>query len=98
MVLSYSGKVPHMVTPTKAGGYSSNQNCPNWKSLGLCSHVVPVAELHRKLQGLLSCVQKKKKKKIPSLTHLTTTTMPRGRGRKGGVAPCSRGQVCPRQS
>ena len=92
MVLSYSGKVPHMVTPTKAGGYSCNQNCPNWKSIGLCSQVVAVAELHGKLQGLLSCVQKKK---IPSLTHLTTTTMPRGRGRKGGVAPRSRGQVRP---
>ena len=47
------------------------------KTIGLCPHVVAVAELLGKLQGLLSCVQKK----IPSLTHLTTT-MPRGRDTK----------------
>ena len=46
------------------------------KTIGLCPHVVAVAELLGKLQGLLSCVQK-----IPSLTHLTTT-MPRGRDTK----------------
>ena len=95
MVLSYTGKVPHMVIPTKAGGYSCDQSCPNWKSLGLCSHTVAVAELHGKLASLVSCVQKKKK--MPNITQLTTATMPRGRGRKGGVAPRSRNQV-PRAS
>ncbi len=38
MVLSYSTKVPHMVTPTKAGGFNCDSSCPNWKSFGLCSH------------------------------------------------------------
>ena len=50
------------------------------KTIGLCPHVVAVAELLGKLQGLLSCVQKK----IPSLTHLTTT-MPRSGTSRGSV-------------
>ena len=33
MVLSYSGKPPHMVTPKKNGDFSCDSSCPNWKSL-----------------------------------------------------------------
>ena len=44
MVLSYTGKTPHMVTPTKGGGFSCDSNCPNWKSLGVCAHSVAVAQ------------------------------------------------------
>ena len=40
MVLSYSGKPPHMVTPKKNGDFSCDGSCPNWKSLGICSHSV----------------------------------------------------------
>ena len=29
MVLSYSGKVPHMITLTKVGGFSCDSSCPN---------------------------------------------------------------------
>ena len=36
MVLSYSGKAPHMVTPKKGGGFSCDATCPNWKSIGFC--------------------------------------------------------------
>ena len=32
MVLSYSGKVPHMVTLKKGGEFSCDSSCPNWKS------------------------------------------------------------------
>ena len=38
MVLSSSSKTPHMVVPTKGGGFSCDSNCPNWKSMGLCAH------------------------------------------------------------
>ena len=36
MVLSYSGKFRHMVTPTKGGGFSYDSSCPNWKALSVC--------------------------------------------------------------
>ena len=39
---------------------------------------------------LLSNFVTAKKKRKPNVTNLVTTNMPRGRGRKGGVAPRSR--------
>ena len=78
MVLSYSGKLPHMVTPTKGGGFSCDSNCPNWKAMGICSHTVAVAEVNKKLQPFLSS----KKKKGVNFTKLLTTSMPKGRGRE----------------
>ena len=83
MVLSYSGKPPHMVTPKKNGDFSCDSSCPNWKSLGMCSYSVAVAETNGRLQEILSV----KKKKTPSLTSLLTTNLPKGRGRKGRVPP-----------
>ena len=53
MVLSCSGKVPHLVTPTKGGGFSYDGNCPNWKSLGFCSHSIAVAKLNKNLMSSL---------------------------------------------
>ena len=84
MVLSYSGKVPHMVTPNKGGEFCCDSNCPNWKAMGICSHTVAVAEVNKKLQRFLSS---RKRKKGVNYTKLLTTSMPRGRGRKGGVTP-----------
>ena len=84
MVLSYSGKLPHMVTPNKGGEFCCDLNCPNWKAMGICSHTVAVAEVNKKLQQFLSS---RKRKKGVNYTKLLTTSMPRGCGRKGGVAP-----------
>ena len=86
MVLSYSGKMPHMVTPKKGGDFSCDSNCPNWKSMGICSHSVAVAEVNKKLPQFLSA----KKRRKANVTSLLTTNMPKGRGRKGGAAPRSR--------
>ena len=74
MVLSFSGKTPHMVTPTQGGGFNCDSNCPNWKSLN------PVAELNGKLAEFITFVRKKKR--LPNVTNLITSGMPRGRGRK----------------
>ncbi len=49
MVLSHSGKTPHLVTPSKGGGYACDANCPNWKSIAICSHTVAVAEVNSNL-------------------------------------------------
>ena len=57
MVLSYSGKAPHMVLPRKGGDFSCDGSCPNWKALGICSHSVVVAEIN-KLTRLLSIWKK----------------------------------------
>ena len=87
MVLSFSGKTPHLVTPTKSG-YSCDNNCPNWKSIGFCSHTVAVAQINCKLPQFVTFL--KKKKKAPNITQLVTSNMPRGRGRKGGIPPRKR--------
>ena len=88
MVLSFSSKMPHMVVPTKGGGFSCDNNCSNWKSIGLCSHSVAVAESNGKLEEFIMGV--KRKKKIPNMTALATSTMPKGRGRKGSIPPHTR--------
>ena len=87
MVLSYSGKVPHMVTPNKSRSFCCDSSCVNWKSLGICSHTVAVAEVNGKLLQFLSLCKKKKK---PNLTSLLTTDLPKGSGRKGAVPPRKR--------
>ena len=46
MALSYSGKLPHMVTPKEN---FADSNCPNWKAMGICSHTVAVAKVNKKL-------------------------------------------------
>ena len=63
MVLSYSGKPPHLVTPKQTGDFSCDSSCSNWKLLGICSHSVAVAET--KGQFLSA-----KKKKTPNATGL----------------------------
>ena len=51
MVLSYNGKPPHLVTPKKSGDFSCDSSCPNWKSLGICSHSGAVAETYGQLHN-----------------------------------------------
>jgi len=79
MVLSYSGKVPHLVVSSKMGDFICDSNCPNWKGLGICSHSVVVAEVNGQLQEILSAKMRRKP------TNLNVTNAPRGRGRKGGA-------------
>ena len=55
MVLSYSGKPPHMVTPTKKGGFTCD--CPSWKSMSICSHTIAVAENLMNLYNF--CIRRK---------------------------------------
>ena len=81
MVLRYSGKLPHMVTPKEE--FCCDSNCPSWKAIRICSHTVAVAEINKKLQQFLSS---RKRKKGVNFTKLLTTSMPKGHGRKG-VAP-----------
>ena len=90
MVLSYSGRVPHMVVPKKNGEYSCDSNCANWNSMGICSHCVAVAHVNGELSEFVAA--KGKQKKTPNVSRLLVTGMPRGRGRKGGVPSRSKKQ------
>ena len=73
----------HLVTPGSNNKF--NCDCANNRSLGICSHVVAVAEVNGKLKQFIEWYRKAKK--MPSLTKLATSDMPKGRGRKGGRVP-----------
>ena len=90
MVESKTGKRPHLVSPCKAHKFSCDSDCPNFKSFGICSHIVAVAEVN---QMLLDCF--KKQKKIPNMSALAKAGMPTGRGRKGGEPPRKRNKCTP---
>ena len=85
MILSYAGKAPHLVTPGKGGGHNCGMNCPNWKSIGFCSHTVSVAGANKKLAQFLTLLRNKKN--ALNMTNLNTSGMPQGRGENSGGTP-----------
>ena len=85
MVLSRSGKRPHLVLPRKGGNFKCDTDCMNFKSLGLCSYTVAVAQRNNLQADFLLHFQKANKK--PSFTALKLHVVPRGCGRKGSTAP-----------
>ena len=91
MVESRGGQRPHLVVPCKRGIFKCDNDCLNYKSIGICSHVVAVAHLSGSLSQLISAFTKYKKK--PDYSKLATHGMPSGRGRKGGQAPRKRKKV-----
>ena len=72
-----------MAVPKKGGDFSCDANCPNWKSLGLCSHTVAVAEVNHNLATFSAA--RRKKKQPGNLTNFLTATMPWGRRVKVAV-------------
>lgn len=88
IVKSSSGPRPHIVTAKKMGRYSCDTECPNFKSLGICSHTVAAAEDNGDLQEFV--ISLSKSKRVPNITKLVTAKMPKGRGRKGCVPPRKR--------
>ena len=85
LVMSNSRPRPHLITVKKSGQYCCDSDCPNGQSLGICSHSVAAAEKASDLESFVGWF--KRLKKHPNLTKLVTAQMPKGRGRKGGVAP-----------
>ena len=88
MVASRSGQRPHLVAPCKGELIKCDNECLNYKSMGICSHSVAVAQLNNKLQQFVNAFSKVKRK--PNFTSLAVHGMPSGRGRKGGQAPRAR--------
>lgn len=68
MVISKSGKRPHLVTPKKNGSMTCDSDCPHYKSAGICSHVVATAISTDRLCELIAAVTKVKR--TPSLHML----------------------------
>ena len=93
LVKSYSGNRPHIVKVKKSGQYCCDNDCANWRSLGICAHSVAAAEREGKLGLFVKWF--KKAKRVTNLTKLATTNMPCGRGRKGGVPPSRRKKKAP---
>ena len=88
MVASRSGKRPHLVKCGKGGRVSCDNECPNWKSLNICSHTVAVAESNNCLREYIDFYRKSKH--LPSITRLVLTGLPTGIGNKGNRVSCKR--------
>ncbi len=67
-----------------------DEDCPNWKGLGICSHTVASAE---SLPEFIEWY--KKSKRSPNLSKFVDATMPKGRGNKGSVPPRKRKSTLP---
>ena len=81
MVISRSGKCPHLVTSSKKGKYTCDNDCPNFKSMGICSHTVAVAHVNGSLREV--CSLYRKGKHVPSISKLVLSGVPIGIGNKG---------------
>ena len=93
MVMSSSGQHPHLVLPCKGSRFKCDSDCLNFKSLGICSHTLVVAELNKSLQEFVTSFKKSKRK--PSFSEVAVHGMAAGRGRKGSQAPRKRKQSQP---
>ena len=83
MVLSYSTPIPHLVQCGTNGQYKCDEKCINWSSSGICSHSIAVAEVNNDLHAFLDWYNKSAVE--PNITSLAMTSLPAGRGRKGGI-------------
>ena len=91
MVASCSGQRPHLVIPCKGGLIKCDSDCLNYKSMGICSHSVAVAQVNNNLLQFINAFVKTKR--VPNFTSLAVHGMPPGRGRKGGQTPRARKKV-----
>ena len=82
MVLSSSSSVPHFVQYKGNGRFVCDSSCLHWKSSGICSHSIAVAEtvggLSEFLKWFVSSTQ------APNITAVSMDGLSSGRGRKGG--------------
>ena len=73
----------NLVIPGNGGKFSCE--CANYRSLGVCSHAVAVAEVNGKLPQFVDWFRKTKK--LPNLSKLAMKDIPKESGCKGGKAP-----------
>ena len=82
MVESTSGNKPHLISPGKGGKFTCDSECPNYKSFAnmfscncSCRSQLHAWRVHKPIPEV---------KKVPKLSALAKTGLPKGRGRKGG--------------
>ena len=73
-----------------------DDDCPQYKSAKLCSHVVAAAQHNNQLDQFIASYSGQKKH--PNITKLATSATPKGRGRKGSKAPAKRRPPLPIES
>ena len=93
MVMSLTGHRPHLVLPCKGSQFKCDSDCLNFKSLGICSHVIAVAELNKQLLEFVAAFKKSKRK--ANFSEVAIYGMPAGCGKKGSQAPRKRKQLQP---
>ena len=84
MVISYSQVAPHLVQCKSNGKYVCDNNCQQWASSQICSHVLATAECNNELRCFLEWYTMYAEN--PNISTLALSGLPRGRGRKGGRA------------
>ena len=83
MVTSRSNSTPHYVQALPSGQYLCDDNCLQWKSSKICSHVIAVSDRNGELGLFLDWYNGTNQQ--PNITTLSMQGLPKGRGRKGGV-------------
>ncbi len=63
----------------KSGQFCSDSTCPNWWSLGICTHSIAAGRRYGVLQSFVTWFSQAKK--IPNITRLITSQVPAPRGR-----------------
>lgn len=81
IVQSISGKRPHYVQPSKAGGYVCDDQCLGYKSVKLCAHTVAAALKADKVGSFLRWYKGLKAK--PNFSALAGHEKPSTAGKKG---------------
>ena len=89
-VTSISKEMPHLIRVSKKGTVSCDKECEHYRSIGVCSHLVAVAEKQGILVDFTKSFIKKKGNQTANLGEFALTGMPPGRNRKGGVPPRKR--------
>ena len=90
MVMSYSSSMPHLVQRSSNGQYRCDEKCIGWISSKICSHSIAVAEVNGDLCSFLQWYNTSGTE--PNITALAMSSLPSGRGRKGGVPKRKRTQ------
>ena len=89
-VESKSKKVPHLVSVSRKGTVSCDKACEHYRSIGICSCVVAVAEKVGSLTEFTQHFITSKGTVSPNLGNFALTGMPPGQNRKDSVPPRKR--------
>ena len=91
MVKSKSGSAPHLVKVSNCQ-YLCDSQCPQFKSITICSHVVAAAESNGDLASFVEWYCIRRGHNVPNLMQMAVHGMPPGAGNKGGKVARKKGK------